>query len=201
MTYCVNVRKLALRMVKKCGVMKTSELTNISRSSLWRWKLYGVDPKRRAFESKLFEQITEVLRCFLENDPCTAAKEIVYFLRAVHCIHLSRKTASKFIRKLGLSRKRARTRGKCKGDLGTLVGNFCYTYKQAVHEEKTVGSLDECGFSKRLKPLYGYSPIGQPLIIKTSGSWVNHSLLMAVFSDGQKAHMIKKGAIKRDDFV
>ena len=39
------------------------------------------------------------------------------------------------------------------------------------------------------------------MIIKTSGSWVNHSLLMAVFSDGQKSHMIKKGAIKRDDFV
>ena len=88
MTYCVNVRKLALRMVKKCGVMKTSELTNISRSSLWRWKLHGVDPKRRAFESKLFEQIKEVLRCFLENDPCTTAKEIVYFLMTVQCIHM-----------------------------------------------------------------------------------------------------------------
>ena len=57
MTYCVQLRKLALRMVKKVGVVKTSELTNISRCSLWRWKLNGVDPKRRAFESKLFAKI------------------------------------------------------------------------------------------------------------------------------------------------
>ena len=123
-------------MVKKIGVVKTSELTNISRCSLWRWKLNGVDPKRRAFESKLFAKIKDVLRCFLENDPCTNAKGIVHFMRTNHDIRMSAKTASKFIRKLGLSRKRVRTRGKCKGDLGTLVGNFCYTYKQAVHDEK-----------------------------------------------------------------
>ena len=67
--------------------------------------------------------------------------------------------------------------------------------------KKAIGSLDECGFSERLKPLYGYSPIGKPLILKTSGSWVHHSLLLAVFSDGRKAHMVKKGAIKRVDFV
>ena len=54
----------------------------------------------------------------------------------------------------------------------------------------TIQGCDECGFSERVKALYGYSPVGQPCIVHNSGSWYNHSLLMAVFSTGRKEYFI-----------
>ena len=63
--YEIVVRKLALRMIRQIGVLKTSAFTNISRSTLWRWKRFGADPKRRVFESKLFESNKDLLKSFL----------------------------------------------------------------------------------------------------------------------------------------
>ena len=55
---------------------------------------------------------------------------------------------------------------------------------ETINDGKILVSVDECGFSERLKPHDGY--VGKPVIVKTTGGWVHHSLLMAVFSDGRK---------------
>jgi hypothetical protein len=190
--YDINVRKLALWMVGNVGMLRTSAITNISRTTLWRWKRFGVDRKRRTFESKLFQENKDLLKSFLLSTQCTTARGVVAFFREVHSVRLSSKSAYKFINLLGFSRKRTRLRGQCKGDLGALIKAFCARYTAAVSDGKTLVSVDECGFRERIKPIYGYSPVGQPVIVKTSGGWVHHSLLMAVFSDGRKAFVVKK---------
>jgi hypothetical protein len=63
--YDIAVRKLALRMVADLGVLKTSVFTNISRSTLWMWKRFGVNRKRREFVSNLFETNKDLLKSFL----------------------------------------------------------------------------------------------------------------------------------------
>ena len=199
--YDINVRKLALRMVRNVGMLRTSAITNISRTTLWRWKRFGVDQKRRAFESKLFQENKDLLKSFLLSTQCTTARGVVAFFREVHSVRLSSKSVYKFIKRLGFSRKRTRLRGQCKGDLGALIKAFCAKYTSAVGAGKTLVSVDECGFSERIKPIYGYSPVGQPVIVKTSGGWVHHSLLMAVFSDSRKAFVVKKGSICKSDFA
>lgn len=47
MTYNKHIRKLAIQMIKKYGIVKTS---NISRTTLWS---KGIENKHRLFQSKL----------------------------------------------------------------------------------------------------------------------------------------------------
>jgi transposase len=201
MTYSLQIRKLAIRMIEKNGIIKTSIFTKISRSTLWRWKTNGINPKKRIYESELFNKIQNILKELLIIKKCINAKEISIYFKEHHNIKISTRTIYKFIKKIKFSRKRIRTRGICKGDLNALKQFFCSKYKQSIVDNKILVSIDECAFSEKLNPIYGYSPIGEPVVIKINGSWVHHSLLMAVFSNGTKAFTIKKGSIKRTDFI
>ena len=128
---------------------------------------------------------------YLETNICTDSRTILIFLKENHNINISVKTILKFIKKLGFTKKRIRTRGICKGNNNLLKTNFITTYKNAI---------DECYFSEKIHPLYGYALKGKSPIIKINGSWMHHSLLMAVSSNGEKKYLIKKGSIKRTDF-
>jgi transposase len=104
-------------MIKEHGISKTSRFTKISRASLWRWKTTGINPKRRLYESKIFLQIKDILNLFLVTMKCTNANEIAKFIRNNHNIKVSTKLIYKFIKRIGFSKKRVKTRGTCKGDL------------------------------------------------------------------------------------
>jgi hypothetical protein len=66
--------------------------------------------------------------------------------------------------------QRIRTQGICKGNYTLLKSNFIATYKNAIKENKTIVSIDECSFSEKIHPLYGYAPKGKSPIIKIKGS-------------------------------
>ena len=177
----------------------------VSRSTLWRWKKQGVTPKRRLYKSfyfLLFEKAADKLRSLLTVNPCSTALDIVKHLRSVHGIHTSRRSVYNILRMLRFSRKRTRVRGQSKkrDDWNKLHFDFLKRYHDVSHSTDTIVSLDECGFSERDKPMYGYSPVGSPITLNTTGGgWTHYSLLMAVFSDGRKAHIVKRGSIKRYD--
>ena len=200
MTYNKQIRKLAILMIKKYGIVKTSNIINISRTTLWRWKSKGVENKQRLFQSKLFNQVKDILKVYLETNICTDSRSILIFLKENHNINISVKTILKFIKKLGFTKKRIRTRGICKGNNNLLKTNFITTYKNAIKDNKNIISIDECYFSEKIHLLYGYAPKGKSPIIKINGSWMHYSLLMSVSSNGEKKYLIKKGSIKRTDF-
>ena len=55
-------------------------------------------------------------------------------------------------------------------------------------------SVDECYFSEKVLPLYGYSPIGQKCkVTSPATSWKKQSLLLAVASDGSRHSQIIQG--------
>jgi transposase len=198
MAYCKEVRKLALRMIKQIGIVRTSKLINISRTTLWRWTKNGATKEKRVFNSKLLDLIKDRLIAFLHLNICTDAKTICKFFMENFNIKICTKTVLKFIKRIGFTKKRIRTRGVCKGNYDELKKQFVSKYKDALKTKKTLVAIDECGFNENIKSLYGYSPIGTPPIIKTTGSWIHHSLLMAVFSDGRKEYIIKKGSINKN---
>ena len=88
--YSVQVRKLVLRLAKGVGMSKASRLTAIGRTTIWRWGRFGVDPKRRSYERKLFDECKNELReCLLANPTFTS-----------HDIARALRVSSKSIRKL-----------------------------------------------------------------------------------------------------
>jgi transposase len=200
MTYRLEVRKLAIKMILEYGVLKTSKLLKISRITLWRWQANGVEIFKRVFKSHLFETIKNKLEDILMIQGTRNAIEIANYFKESLNITISKKTIYKYIKKIGYSRKRIRTRGICKGDLEALTKSFCARYKESYHMNNLMVAVDESGHSEKTVRMYGYSKIGNPCIMKVNGSWINHSLLMAINSEGEKAFIIKKGAIKKDDF-
>ena len=65
-----------------------------------------------------------------------------------------------------------------------------------------VVSVDECNFSEKVQPLYGYSPIGQNCRLRNKkGGWTSYSLVLCIASNVTKYHTILKGSVKRVDFA
>lgn len=203
--YDVAFRKLALRMVQSVGVVKTAVFTSVSRSTLWRWQRYGVTPKKRRFDSKLFSAVKDALRAFLVFKPCSTAKQIIQHLANDHGTRVhSLKTVYRLIRMLGFTRKRAQWRGQTPASrqdaLLARKHDFVASYHSALSSGRLIVSVDECAFSECVQPMYGYSPVGEPLILRRSGGgWTHYSLLQAVCSDGRSFSTVKKGAMRRVD--
>ena len=140
---------------------KASRLTAIGRTTIWRWRRFGVDPKRRSYERKLFDECKNELReCLLAN-PTFTSHDVARALREQHGIRVSSKSIRKFIKNIGFSRKRTKLRGRSKRNVRELRKAFCDEYTRACHGDRVVVSVDECAFSEKLKPFYGYSPIGE----------------------------------------
>lgn len=111
-------------------------------------------------------------------------------------------TVRRVIEHLRWSRKRCKRRGipSKPASMPALRQEFACKYTAALRSGVVV-SIDESGFSEQLVPLYGYSKVGEPLVVKQPGSWKHKSLLMAIFSDGRPpVYTIKQGAIKASDF-
>lgn len=199
MTYGLEVRILALAMVNEHGIVKTSRFTKIGRTSIWRWKTKGINKKTRNYVSPLFEQSKYLLKEFLLNNKTTTADRISKHLKESLKIKISRKSILRFINKIRFSRKRTRRRGICKGNYEERKKQFRTTYINAVNENKLIVTIDEAGCCEKTMSEYGYSEIGTPCIVMGNGSWINHSLLMATTSLGEKEYLIKTGAINRTD--
>ena len=114
---------------------------------------------------------------------------------------MSLNTIYKFMVKLKLSRKRVRTRGISKKPVAELADQYRHMFRTHESAGNVLVSVDECGFSERLRTLYGYSRKGEPCIIRTSGSWKNHSLLLAVYSTGEKRYVIQEKSITKNTFT
>jgi transposase-like protein len=162
--YSLSVRQLVVDMIKRIGIVRTSRVTGISRTTLWRWRRFGIVAKKRLrLPSQLFTQVKEALRGFLITTQCTHARDIRKFLFSALVVKVSANTVYKYIKKLGFSRKRTRLRGQCKGDMAPIIQSFKERFMSSVLS-KTLVSVDECSFNERLHPLYGYSPVGSPRV-------------------------------------
>jgi len=197
--YDIAVRTHAMKLVEKYGVCETARRMCISRTTIWRWTV-NIEPKKRIYTLTKFEEIRDRMWSFITAVQCVNARMVQAAMKEVHAVKMSKKTVCKYIKKLRLSRKRVSTRGTSKLATPERIAEYKNAYMRAVELGRTLVSFDECGFSERVKALYGYSPVGQPCIVHNSGSWYNHSLLMAVFSTGRKEYFIFKGAVDKSAF-
>jgi len=194
------VRAFAMTLVKKYSVSSVSKRMDIPRSTLYRWKSKGIGEKKRVYPSFKLAEIKEHLIHIVETFKTVNARIIQAALEDPHKLRVSTKTIYKYLKKLRYSRKRVKTRGESKQSTPERIAEYKQSYIEATTSQKTIVSIDECGFSEMTKSLYGYSKVGQPCIVKNSGSWTNHSLLMAVFSTGRKEYFIFKGSVNKIAF-
>ena len=64
-----------------------------------------------------------------------------------------------------------------------------------------VVSVDECYFSERVVPLYGYSEVGTRCVHRIGkGGWKQRSLVLGIANDGTQFAQVFDGGVNRDMF-
>ena len=124
-------------------------------------------------------------------------------LRCMINTDVSLATVHRYVRHLGYSRKRVSS---------TLMGSpsvdsverFNQLHSSFVAREALIVSVDECHFSTRLFPRYGYSPVGDPCPLRRKlrvrGDGRSISLIMAICSDGSLSTRCIHGSVNRNIF-
>ena len=216
MTYSVDFRCLAFRKFQACRcIRQTARFMKVTPSTIHRWvhsswwlscrskKTYRYnrcDQKRRRPSDKVIIAIKSILS--IETNQVKTYKEIRLMLIEEYKYKLSISSVQRYVTKhANFSRKRLsrKLHGKRSDEQLTT---FLEKYDNIVSDGTVVVSVDECGFSEKNIPTYGYSPVGEKLSlpITTKGSWTNHTLALAITSNGKYYHKEKVGSMKRVDF-
>ena len=97
----------------------------------------------------------------LKECPTTTAAELSRF-----GVCVSRQLVSLVLRKrLGYSWKRTRKRGPVGVGWKPVDVDMFKHALQAAYANKTLSAWDESGFDQRVRPVYGYAPVGQRAIV------------------------------------
>ena len=126
-------------------------------------------------------------------------QQLSILLRDALGYRMSAKTVSRVLRRQGVSRKRTCKRLCNKAAITEeRTAAFCQQFQQARQQPGVVVSIDECYFSERVLPSYGYSRVGQKCVVAApTGGWTKTSLLLAIASDGSLQYELIKGSVNR----
>ena len=216
MTYSCDFRALALRkFYEKLSYRRAARSLAISQSTLHAWVKQGQNAadawrkgkrKQKTARNRLRSppEVAHFLASSAIQLRVTSLQQlqILLFKHTGHA--LSRKTIGRLLRRQGVTRKRTakRMRGTGADNRGAVTAGFCRQYLEALQRGSLVVSIDECYFSERVLPLYGYSRAGQKCVVAAPvGSWSKTSLLLAIASDGSAFYELFHGSVNRATFT
>lgn len=203
--YSLDFRRLAVSLYK-AGMFKTyrhaSQAMHISTSTLHRW-VHSTDllPKRRRSLTGSFYRAKDFIRTYVAQNPFTTIRDICNALRCEKQITISVSTCASYVKRLGITRKKAFHHHPLYLD-DAHHATFKHTMVHMVESGKEIVSLDECSFSERILQNYGYCSKG--LRIDTSlqpKGWKTRSLLTAISNMGWMKYIVVNGGVKRPVFV
>ena len=187
---------------------KAAKFIGISSSTLHRWVAQGPPALRYKTRHKpcIDSAVAQAVSRELAACATTTLKHIRVSLLAKG-ISRCTKTISRVVKSLGFTRKRTTRRSapantpEAAAQYAARVQCYCELVAAAAHKGTLLVSVDECYFSERTLPLYGYSPRGRKCVVtSTTGSWKQRTLLSAVASDGSSHHMVIRGAANKQVF-
>lgn len=212
MTYSSDFRRLALRILSQTrSFRKAAALCNVSSSTLHRWATLGIGVKARvaATRRRLTSSVVDMIRSAVDElgPGAVTMRRLQMLLERKGC-RLCVPSVSFAVKRLcGLSRKRTTRRfGGRKNAADPSRQTTIDTFEGNVRSHlglpgALVVSVDECYFSEKVLPLYGYSAIGEKCVVTSpTTSWMKRSLLLAVGSDGSNHYCIHDGSINKQRF-
>lgn len=164
--YPVDRRKLALHVYSVLGSLrKAGTILQVSHSTISRWLK---NPERvvykRRFVSKV-SQVIETIKSSIENDPFVSNIKLRQMILDVLKVKVSKELVRVAIKKLGMSRKKARFFSRPK-DLEIKTRQFLEQRNSFVKEGRYFISIDETSFGRNMKDVKGYALVGQQLRIQ-----------------------------------
>jgi transposase len=157
-----SYRKAVLLVYRYNGSMRlTSKIMKVSVASISRWDKAGSPIGRPSRGSKFTDAIEAfVLTCISQNCTVTAA-EVRQLIWDAFNVQVSRQLVALVLKhRLRMSWKRTRKRGtpSCRYTPEQLTA--FRTSLLDAYNMGTLASTDESGFDQRVRPIYGYAPLG-----------------------------------------
>ena len=200
-----------MRILKEKGSFrKAAAICRVSLSTLHRWATKGISPgrsdlKRVGRPKRLSGKAIAFLQEFLQTYPVTTIRQMQASLLSSCGIKMGYQAIRSALDSLRVSRKRTSKRHSS-GSVSAKTLAYTETFKQTLagflqRKDTTIVSLDECYFSEKTLPLYGYSPVGLPCVVRSpTASWKQRSLILAVGNNGSKVSYIARGSIDGEKF-
>lgn len=219
--YSPHIRTLAFRRLQMgWSYRKVGNDLDVGASTVHRWKTlshWGGNASRTRSKTNRRRKRT-VTGCplfgnlvieYLTNHPYSTMKDLKQYLKSQTGSRSeplpSISSLRRIIRDRGFTRKRlsGRVFGTPSSDRVQL---FKEEYDIALKRETSIVSTDECHFSERVVPLYGYSKKGARCIQrikrdKTTAGVGKFTLVLSITSDGRIHHELLDGCVKRDRFT
>ena len=203
--YPLIIREAALKMYSFFkSLRKTSQILDISISSISRWTKSLLPKQRKHTCTKTSEALKIYIKLLLCKTPCITCTQICQNVSEGMNTCISRQLVSNIIKTIGFSFKKVQTRGtSSKKQMRTE--QFIESYK-AIPKTTTIVSIDESGFDLRAHSMYGYAEIGKQVIVtnKPSKDRKKKNLLLAISNKGHKCFLIvdvNVNAIIFNDFI
>jgi transposase len=176
------------------SIRDTSKLVQVSRSTVQRWIK---DPKRKKYirKSKILksDQIEDIINLTINNSSFITLSKLQYILKNNLNIDVSKELIRKIIhKKIKLSYKKAHFYTKPK-HLQEKVNNFIIKRNIYLEEKRLLVCIDETSFGRNGIQVYGWSPVGQRLIVRPLLPNITTTAIAAITNDELLDTKIFKG--------
>lgn len=196
--YTIDVRKIALRMLKKCKIKDVANFTGISRTSIWRWRK-SISKGQHILCNKKFQKrdacIPYMIQ-YLEQRPYSTRASMQKML-ASNGISCSLKTVSWSLKKMRYTWKRMKKQKKSKNCTNESKAQYKSTLKSILGDGKEVLFQDESHFSKAVLPIYGYSKAGEPCFLTANIREPAYTLIFAFSTSYKIFYKVYEGAMNK----
>jgi transposase len=197
--YSIDFKKIALSMYKKFNnYRRVCSLLKISLSTLSLWRSKGIKRTKRIFKSiKLTQKVLKCARDFIQQNPFTTLLHVQKYLQLHINIRISLKSIQKILKIIQFTKKKAYHYNKKKN----VIKEIFFKEQLNKYKNKKLYSLDECYFSSKVLPNYGYSKKGERLSTTLMpNSYPKKSLLLAICNDGTFVAKIYDKNINKEKF-
>lgn len=209
--YSTDVHLVAFRKLASGQSMRSVARTiYVSPSTVHRWmhsSWWGSKLKRKRHFHRLRRKRTtavyDAAREYLKAHK-NCIMPVRYLARHIYqstSVSPSTTTCHRILKDLRFSRKRlsAKVLGRVSNE---KVLDYVQRYEAVVKQDTIVVSVDECGFSEKVQPLYGYSRIGERCTLQSAkGNWTSRTLVLGISSDGEAFYRLKQGSMNRESFA
>ena len=169
-----NVYTLLKSLRKSANVLQCSHMT-VSRWLKGEKKVYARNQPTKS------STVVEVLKNIIKNDPFISLFKMKTIIKDTFGFSISSELLRVLIKKLGLSRKKARFFSKPK-DLEAKIKLFLEQRQMFLEKNYPFVSLDETSFGRNIKGSFGYCEVGRQLRIQKRMPRVTTTSSLAIVS-------------------
>lgn len=183
------------------SLRKVAQLYGVSKSTLHRWikEHPGSKKIRKPRKKKNIAKLVEnIVNQTISQNPFVTMKSLANILKTRADMQCSRQTASRLVKQLGFSKKKA-YRGVTYSHDINRVSTFCQNFLDAGSD---VVAIDEAGFYVGECPRRGYAPRGKRLRMAAPRMRLQKlTLLLAARPSGVVGFKVLQHNCKKADFV